>query len=202
MIDPTARIHPTATVEEPCEVGHSTAIWHYSHVRPNAKIGHGCIIAQNCYIGMGVSVGARCKVQNNVSIYENVTLEDEVFCGPSCVFTNVINPRAAIDRKHEYLPTVVGRGATICANATIVCGIRIGRWAMIGAGALVRRDVPDFAVMVGNPARRKGWVSISGHTIPQILVGEVYTCPHDGSRYLLASVHRLQLISPEPAVAP
>lgn len=202
MIDPTAKIHPTAAVDEPCEIGAATQVWNFSHVRKGARIGHGCIIAQNCYVGADVRIGARCKIQNNVSIYETVTLEDEVFCGPSCVFTNVINPRAAVERKREFRPTLVRRGATIGANATIVCGITIGRWAMIGAGALVRTDIPDFALVVGNPTRRKGWVSIHGETIPSLLVGERWTCPFDGSVYWLESVNRLRLVSPEPAVAP
>ncbi|MEO8376218.1 MAG: acyltransferase, partial [Candidatus Sumerlaeota bacterium] len=127
-------------------------------------------------------------------------LEEEVFCGPSCVFTNVMNPRAAIERKHEFKPTLVRRGATIGANATVLCGVTIGRWALVGAGAFVRQDVSDFSLMVGVPARRIGWVSIYGDTLPSLLVGEIYTCPRDGSQYHLARANFLELITPEPPI--
>jgi len=200
MIDPTAKIHESVYVDEPVEIGARTQIWHYTHVRENARIGPNCRIAQNCYIGAGVRIGAGCKLQNNVSIYEDVQLDDEVFCGPSCVFTNVINPRAAYERKHEFRKTFVGRGASIGANATVLCGIRIGRWALIGAGALVREDVPDFALMVGLPARRIGWVSIYGETLRPLLVGEQYQCDKTGHVYRLATANRLELLSPEPEV--
>lgn len=200
MIHETARIHQSAFVDEPCEIGEETAIWHGTHVRKNARLGRRCIVGQNCYIGEGVQIGDRCKVQNHVSLFEGVTLEDEVFCGPSCVFTNVINPRAAIERKAEFKPTLVRRGATIGANATVICGITIGRWALIGAGGCVRRDVPDFALMVGVPARRIGWVSINGDTLPHLNVGEEYKCPKDGLVYRLETVSRLRLVSAEPLV--
>ncbi len=155
-------IHPTACVDQPCEVGAGTRIWHFTHVRAHARIGAGCNIGQNVYIGYEVRIGDRCKIQNNVSVYEGVTLEDEVFVGPSAVFTNVINPRAMIERKHEIRPTLVRRGATIGANATVVCGVTIGRWAFIGAGSVVTRSVPDFSLVVGVPARRVGWVCRCG----------------------------------------
>lgn len=191
-------IHPTAVVDQPCELGEGARIWHFTHVREHAIIGAGANIGQGCYVGKGVRIGARCKIQNNVSVYEDVTLEDEVFCGPSCVFTNVINPRAAVERKHEFLPTLVRRGATIGANATIVCGVTVGRWALIGAGAVILRDVPDFALMVGVPAQHIGWASIHGETMPPLLVGEQWTCPRDGSIYRLETVKKLVLVSPEP----
>lgn len=194
------KIHASAHVDTPCEIGAGTSIWHYTHVREGARIGRNCSIAQGCYVGQDVRIGDRCKLQNHVSVYEKVTLEDEVFCGPSCVFTNVINPRAAIERKDEFKPTLVRRGATIGANATVLCGSTIGRWALIGAGAFVRGDVPDFALMVGVPAVRIGWVGIRGETLPPILVGETYTCPVEGHQYFLESVVRLRLVSPEPVV--
>ncbi|MBI1289688.1 N-acetyltransferase [bacterium] len=200
MIDPTAQIHESAYVDEPCTVGASTRIWHFCHVRAGAVIGPDVQLGQNCYVGAGVRIGTGCRVQNNVSIYENVRLEDEVFVGPSAVFTNVINPRAAVPRKDEFRDTVVRRGATIGANATILCGFTIGAWSMIGAGAFVRQDVPDFALMVGIPARRIGWVTIHGETIKPLLVGESYTCPQTGDVYLLQSANRLVLTSPEPPV--
>lgn len=200
MIDRTVTIHPSACVDEPCSIGANTKVWHFCHVREESVIGANCQLGQGCYVGKGVRIGARCKLQNHVSIYEEVTLEEEVFCGPSCVFTNVVNPRAAIERKHEFKATLVRRGATIGANATILCGVTIGRWALIGAGAFVRQDVPDFALMVGVPARRIGWVGIRGETLPGLLVGDVYTCPVEGHRYQLQSVNRLRLVSAEPPV--
>ncbi len=200
MIESTANIHETAVVDLPCTIGHKASVWHFSHVREDAEVGAGSNIGQGAYIGKGVKIGRACKVQNNVSIYEDVTLEDEVFCGPSCVFTNVTNPRAAIDRKHEFLPTLVKRGATIGANATIVCGVTIGRWAFIGAGATVTRDVPDFALVIGCPARGTGWMSIYGEKLPPIVVGGQWTCPNTGHIYLLETVSRLRLLSPPPPV--
>ena len=200
MSHPNVKIHESAYLDEPCEIGEGTAIWHFSHIREHTRIGRGCNIGQNCYVGKEVSIGDAVKLQNHVSVYERVELEDEVFCGPSCVFTNVVNPRAAIERKEEFKPTLVRRGATIGANATIVCGITIGRWAMIGAGACVRSNIPDFALVVGIPSRRIGWVSIHGDTLPPLVVGESWTCPVDGSRYQLESVNRLRLLTPEPPV--
>lgn len=198
MISPSAVIHPSAIVDEPCTIGEGARIWHFTHVREEAVIGEGCSISQGCYVGRGVRIGAWSKIQNGVSVYEDVTLEEEVFCGPHCTFTNVMNPRAAVERKAEFQPTLVRRGATIGANATIVCGLTVGRWALIGAGALVNRPVPDFALVVGVPARRIGWMTIRGERIPSLKVGQSHTCPSDGSVYTLESADRLVLASSEP----
>jgi UDP-2-acetamido-3-amino-2,3-dideoxy-glucuronate N-acetyltransferase len=153
-------------VDEPCEIGEGTKIWHFSHVMKNCRIGRHCSIGQNVNVAPGVVIGDGVKIQNNVSIYEGVTLEDHVFCGPSMVFTNVVNPRSEIVRRNEYLPTLVRRGASIGANSTIVCGHTIGEYAFIGAGAVVTKDVPDYALMVGNPARRLGWMCRCGIRLP------------------------------------
>ncbi len=150
-------VHPTSVVDEPVEIREGTKIWHFSHIMSGVKIGRNCIIGQNVFIGSGAVLGDDIKVQNNVSIYDGVVLEDDVFCGPSMVFTNVFNPRSFISRKKEFQRTVVGKGATIGANATIVCGNKIGRYAFIGAGSVVTKGVPDYAVVYGNPARVKGW---------------------------------------------
>lgn len=155
-------IHPTSIVDEPCEIGEGTKVWHFSHVMKNAKIGKNCNIGQNVFIGSGVIIGNNVKIQNNVSVYEGVRIEDDVFCGPSMVFTNVTNPRSFISRKHEYKETLIKRGATIGANATIVCGHKIGEYALIGAGAVVTKDVPDYALVMGNPARIAGWICECG----------------------------------------
>lgn len=154
--------HESAIVDDGVSIGAGSKIWHFSHVLKGTKMGNGCIIGQNCVIGPDVTLGNRCKIQNNVSLYKGVTLEDEVFCGPSCVFTNVYNPRAFIERKNEFLPTLVKRGATIGANSTIVCGTTIGRYALIGAGAVVKRDVADYAVVAGVPAKQIGWACKCG----------------------------------------
>ena len=178
MADKNYFVHETAVVDDGCEVGEGTKIWHYSHVLKGSKIGKKCVIGQNGSIGPNVSIGNGCKIQNNVSVYTGVTLEDDVFCGPSMVFTNVLTPRAHIERKDEFLPTHVGRGATIGANAVIVCGNKIGKFAMVGAGAVVTKDVPDFALVVGNPAKKIGWVSESGDRLGADLV-----CPRTKERY-------------------
>jgi UDP-2-acetamido-3-amino-2,3-dideoxy-glucuronate N-acetyltransferase len=185
---PNAYIHESAYVDEPAEIGDRTAIWHFSHILKNVIIGKDCVIGQNVVIGPSVTVGNRCKIQNNVSLYAAVTLEDSVFCGPSCVFTNVFNPRAEIERKHEFLPTHVKRGATIGANATIVCGITLGAYGFIGAGAVVIRDVPNFALIVGNPGRHIGWMSKAGGRL-----GKNLTCPIDGTRYQLTDAGHLEM---------
>jgi UDP-2-acetamido-3-amino-2,3-dideoxy-glucuronate N-acetyltransferase len=151
-------VHPTAVVDEPVEIGDRTQIWHFSHIMSGAKIGKDCIIGQNVFIGKDVILGNNIKVQNNVSIYNGVILEDDVFCGPSMVFTNVFNPRSFISRKKEFRKTVVRKGATIGANATIICGNTIGQYAFIGAGSVVTKDIPDYALVYGNPGRTKGWV--------------------------------------------
>jgi UDP-2-acetamido-3-amino-2,3-dideoxy-glucuronate N-acetyltransferase len=166
MPEPEVFVHPSSFVDEPCEIGAGTKIWHFSHVMKNCRIGEHCSIGQNVNIASGVVIGDGVKIQNNVSVYEGVTLEDYVFCGPSMVFTNVVNPRSEIVRKNEYRLTLVKRGATIGANSTILCGHTIGRYAFIGAGAVVTKDVPDYALMVGNPARRAGWMCRCGVRLP------------------------------------
>jgi len=176
-------IHESAYVDMPCEIGEGTRIWHFSHVMPGARIGRGCNLGQNVYIGPGVVIGDNVKIQNNVSVYPGVELEDDVFCGPSCVFTNVINPRAEIVRHHEFKRTLARRGATIGANATIVCGITLGRYAFVGAGAVVHRDVPDYALMLGVPARQVGWMSRHGHRLGRPDDEGVMVCPQSGWRY-------------------
>lgn len=178
MIHPTVTIHPSAYVDEPCEIGAETKIWHFVHVLAGTRIGARCILGQNVMVGPDVVMGDGCKVQNNVAIYRGVTLEDDVFCGPSCVFTNVLTPRAHVERKDEFAPTRVGRGATIGANATIVCGNDLGVYSMVAAGAVVTRSVPDFALVAGIPARRIGWVSRAGERL-----GRDLTCPRTGDRY-------------------
>lgn len=175
---PLAYIHQSAIVDEGAEIGPGVKIWHFTHVLKGTRIGEGSNLGQNVMVGPNVQVGARVKIQNNVSVYEGVTLEDEVFCGPSCVFTNVLTPRAFVERKAEFAPTLVKRGATIGANATIVCGVTIGRYAMVGAGAVVTRDVRDHALVLGNPARQRGWVSRTG----EVLRGNL-ACPRTGERY-------------------
>ncbi len=175
--------HESAYVDEPCTIGAGTRIWHFSHIMPGAQIGRDCNLGQNVYVGPGVVIGDRVKIQNNVSLYPGVTLEDDVFCGPSCVFTNVINPRSQIVRHSEFLPTRVRRGATIGANATIVCGSTVGQYAFIGAGALVRRDAPDYALMLGVPARQTGWMSRHGYRLGAPDADGVMVCPQSGWRY-------------------
>jgi UDP-2-acetamido-3-amino-2,3-dideoxy-glucuronate N-acetyltransferase len=164
--------HDTALVDEGAQIGNGTQIWHWVHICAGAVIGDHCILGQNVFVGNKVLIGNKVKIQNNVSVYDNVTLEDEVFCGPSMVFTNVYNPRSFVSRKDEYRDTVVKKGASLGANCTIVCGITIGEYAFIGAGAVVRKDVPAFALVVGVPARQIGWMSKSGERIGLSLTGE------------------------------
>lgn len=179
-------IHPSAIVDEGARIGAGTRIWHWVHVCAGARIGSRCSLGQNVFVGNRVVIGDRVKIQNNVSVYDNVTLEDDVFCGPSMVFTNVYNPRAAVERKSEYRDTVVRRGATLGANCTIVCGVTIGEYAFIGAGAVVNRDVPAHALMVGVPARQIGWMSRHGEQLDLPLKGSgEAVCPHTGDRYCL-----------------
>jgi UDP-2-acetamido-3-amino-2,3-dideoxy-glucuronate N-acetyltransferase len=181
-----AVIHPSAIVDPGAHLGAGTHVWHFAHVCAGARVGKACSLGQNVFVGNDVRIGDRVKVQNNVSIYDAVTLEDDVFCGPSMVFTNVYNPRAAVVRKDEYRPTLVRRGATIGANATIVCGVTIGEYAFIAAGAVVNRDVPAFALMAGVPARRTGWMSRHGERLALPLSGAGQAvCPHTGDTYLL-----------------
>ena len=178
--------HETAVIDSDCQIGEGTKIWHFSHIMSNCTIGQQCSIGQNVVISPEVRIGNRVKIQNNVSVYSGVICEDDVFLGPSAVFTNVINPRSAIARKNEYKPTIVLKGATIGANATIVCGITIGRYAFIGAGAVVTKNIADYALVVGNPARQTGWMSEFGEQIPLHQQGErEYTCPHSGQVYYL-----------------
>ncbi len=170
--------HETAVVDDGVTVGEGTKIWHFAHILGGSRIGARCVISQNVMIGPKVTIGNGCKIQNNVSLYEGVTLEDDVFCGPSMVFTNVLFPRAFVNRRDEFLPTLIRKGASIGANATIVCGNTVGAYAMVGAGAVVTRDVGDHALVLGAPARRVGWVSRSGDRLGPDLV-----CPRTGERY-------------------
>ena len=176
--------HETAVIDEGCKIGEGTKIWHFSHIMPNCTIGDGCNIGQNVVVSPEVILGKNVKVQNNVSIYTGVVCEDDVFLGPSMVFTNVINPRSAVNRKSEYAKTVVKQGASIGANATIVCGHDIGRFAFIGAGAVVTKHVPDYALVVGNPARQIGWMSEQGFRL-QFDVNGIAICAGNGERYEL-----------------
>lgn len=182
----SAAIHPSAIVDAGASLGPDTRVWHFAHVCAGARIGAACSLGQNVFVANDVVIGDRVKIQNNVSVYDAVTLEDDVFCGPSMVFTNVHNPRAAVERKHEYRRTLVKRGATVGANATIVCGVTIGEYAFIGAGAVVTRDVPDYALMAGVPARQIGWMSRHGERLSLRLGGNGEAlCPHTGDLYLL-----------------
>ena len=173
-------IHESAYVDEPCAIGAGTKIWHFAHVLADSTIGRDCVLGQNVVVGPSATIGDKVKIQNNVSIYNGVTLEDGVFCGPSCVFTNVNNPRSEIERKDEFRPTLVKRGTTIGANATIVCGYTLGEYCFIAAGAVVTGDVPAYALMAGVPAKRIGWMSRAGGKLGNDLV-----CPIDGTAYRL-----------------
>ena len=176
--------HDTAIVDEGCEIGNGTKIWHFSHVMPNCKIGERCNIGQNVVVSPDVTLGANVKVQNNVSIYSGVVCEDDVFLGPSMVFTNVINPRSAVNRRGQYAKTIVKKGASIGANATIICGNNIGEFAMIGAGAVVTKDVAPYALLVGNPAKQLGWISEYGHRL-EFDVNGIATCSESHEKYRL-----------------
>lgn len=179
-------IHETSYVDENVTIGQGTKIWHFSHILKDCKIGIDCSFGQNVVVGPNVIIGKNVKVQNNVSVYEGVTLEDGVFCGPSCVFTNVNNPRSEIVRKHEYLKTLVKRGATLGANCTIVCGVTLGKFAFIGAGAVISKDVPDYALMVGVPGKQIGWMSEYGEKLDLPLTGNAKTiCKHSNQVYEL-----------------
>jgi UDP-2-acetamido-3-amino-2,3-dideoxy-glucuronate N-acetyltransferase len=186
---PDVFIHPTSIVDDNVSILPGTKIWHYSHILGNVDIGRNCVIGQNVVLGPRISIGSNVRIQNNVSVYEGVTLEDEVFCGPSCVFTNVINPRAFVSRKNEFKKTRVGRGASIGANATIICGNDIGRYALIGAGSVVTKTVKSYALIVGNPGRQIGWVSVAGERL-----GDDLVCPRDNSRYRLNAEGLLEKI--------
>jgi UDP-2-acetamido-3-amino-2,3-dideoxy-glucuronate N-acetyltransferase len=182
----TMPIHPSAIVDAGAQLGADTHVWHFAHICAGARIGDSCSLGQNVFVGNDVNIGNRVKIQNNVSVYDAVTIEDEVFCGPSMVFTNVYNPRAGIARKSQYRRTTVRRGASIGANATIVCGVTIGAYAFVGAGAVVNRDVPDFALVAGVPARQIGWISRHGDKLPLRLKGSGEArCPHTGDVYVV-----------------
>jgi UDP-2-acetamido-3-amino-2,3-dideoxy-glucuronate N-acetyltransferase len=183
-VNDAIQIHPTAIVDDGAVLGAGTRVWHWVHVCAAARIGRGCNLGQNVYIGNRVVIGDNVKIQNNVSVYDDVTLEDDVFCGPSMVFTNVVNPRSHVSRKDEFRRTLVRRGATIGANATVVCGNNIGSYAFVGAGAVVTRDVADHALVVGNPARRIGWMCACGVRLP---AGETVVCTACDARYRIDS---------------
>ena len=187
---PGVLIHVSSYVDDGAVIGRGTKIWHFCHILAGTVIGENCSIGQNAMIGPKVRVGNGCKIQNNVSLYEGVELADDVFCGPSCVFTNVINPRANVSRKAEFKSTPVGQGATIGANATIVCGHRLGAYCLIGAGAVVTKDVPDYALMVGTPARRMGWMSRAGERLDASLI-----CKATGEKYAESMGSRLVLMN-------
>lgn len=178
--------HDSAIVDDGAQLGEGTKVWHFAHVSPGARIGARCSLGQGVYVGNDVAIGDNVRIQNHVSVYDAVTLEDDVFCGPSMVFTNVYNPRAAVARKNEYRKTLVKRGATLGANCTIVCGVTIGRHAFIGAGAVVQKDVADFELMVGVPARRIGWMSRHGERLHFDAAGQA-VCPATGERYRLVN---------------
>lgn len=182
----TVTVHSSAIVDEGAQIGDGSRVWHFSHVCCGAKIGNDCSLGQNVFVGNKVTIGNNVKIQNNVSVYDNVTLEDDVFCGPSMVFTNVYNPRSAVSRKDEYRNTLVKKGVTLGANSTIVCGITIGEYAFIGAGAVVNKDVPAYALMVGVPAKQIGWMSAYGEKLDLPLTGEAQiTCAATGAKYQL-----------------
>lgn len=185
-LDSSSSVHPTSIVDDGAQIGAGTRIWHWVHICAGARIGERCSFGQNVFVGNDVIIGNNVKVQNNVSVYDAVTLEDDVFCGPSMVFTNVYNPRSAVTRKDEYRRTLVKQGATIGANATIVCGSTVGRYAFVGAGAVVQKDVPDFALVVGVPARQIGWMSRFGERLDLPLQGSgEAVCAHTGEQYRL-----------------
>lgn len=185
-------VHPTAVVDAPCTIGKGSKIWHFCHLMPNCVLGEDCNLGQNVFVASGVQLGNNVKVQNNVSIYAGVTCEDDVFLGPSMVFTNVLNPRSAVPRRDQYSSTLVEKGASIGANATIICGNTIGAYALVGAGSVVTKPVLPYALVVGNPARQIGWVSAYGHRL-EFGDNQQATCPESGQQYLLkeGQVHLL-----------
>jgi UDP-2-acetamido-3-amino-2,3-dideoxy-glucuronate N-acetyltransferase len=190
-----ATIHPTAIVDSGAEIGEGSRVWHWAHLCGGAKIGKGVSIGQNVFVGNKAVIGDNCKIQNNVSVYDNVTLEEGVFCGPSMVFTNVYNPRALIERKDQYRDTLVRKGATLGANCTIVCGVTVGEYAFIAAGAVITKSVKPYALMVGVPARQVGWMSQYGEQIPMPLMGRgEYVCPYTGQRYVLNDDAMLEIV--------
>ena len=185
-------IHDSSYIDEEVSIGEGTKIWHFSHILSNSKIGNNCSLGQNVVVGPNVNIGNNVKIQNNVSVYDGVTIEDDVFCGPSCVFTNVINPRSSVSRKEEFRESNIGKGASIGANATIICGNDLGEYCFIAAGATVTKTVPNFAIMAGTPAKRIGWMSKAGSILNSDLV-----CPIDKSKYFLESEDKLVEIENE-----
>ena len=181
--------HETAVIDKGAQIGDETKVWHFTHISGGAKIGQRCVMGQNVFIASRVTVGNKVKIQNNVSIYDNIVLEDNVFCGPSCVFTNVLNPRAHIERKDEYLITLIKKGATLGANSTIICGNIIGEYSLIGAGSVITKDVKPHAIMVGVPAKQIGWVSHSGEILKDDL-----TCPREGRKYKIENSQLVEII--------
>jgi len=191
----TYRVHPSAIIDDGAQIGENSRIWHFVHVCSGAVIGRDVSLGQNVFVGNKVVIGDRCKIQNNVSVYDNVVLEEGVFCGPSMVFTNVHNPRGLIDRKDQYRDTLVKKGATLGANCTIVCGVDIGEYAFVAAGAVITKNVKPYALMAGVPARQIGWMSQHGEQIPLPLAGEgKYICPHTAQRYQLSDDHLAEII--------
>jgi UDP-2-acetamido-3-amino-2,3-dideoxy-glucuronate N-acetyltransferase len=182
---PGVMIHESAFVDEPCEIGEGTKIWHFSHVQAGAKIGKRCVLGQNVNVGSDVIIGNNVKIQNNVSVYSGCEIEDDVFLGPSCVLTNITNPRSQVIRRNLYERTLIRRGATVGANATILCGITLGRYCFIAAGATVTKDVHDYALMVGHPAQHQGWMSRHGHRLDEPGSGSAMVCPESGLRYAI-----------------
>jgi UDP-2-acetamido-3-amino-2,3-dideoxy-glucuronate N-acetyltransferase len=176
-------VHTSSYIDKPCEIGGGTKIWHFCHIQKNAKIGKKCILGQNVNIANDAVIGNNVKIQNNVSVYKGVEIEDDVFLGPSCVFTNVTNPRSQVNRQSLYEKTLIRRGVTIGANATILCGITIGRYAFIGAGTVVTKDVPDYAMIIGTPGKRTGWMSRHGVKLPDADKGGIMVCPESGLKY-------------------
>jgi UDP-2-acetamido-3-amino-2,3-dideoxy-glucuronate N-acetyltransferase len=182
-VDTPYYVHPSAYVDPPCEIGEGTKIWHFSHIMANSRLGRGCILGQNVHVASGVTIGNNVKIQNNVSLYTGAVIEDDVFLGPSCVLTNITNPRSEIVRRHLYETTLICKGASVGANATIVCGTTIGRFAFIAAGAVVTKDVPAFALMIGVPGRQAGWMSRHGHRLGKPDGQGIMVCPASGLRY-------------------
>jgi UDP-2-acetamido-3-amino-2,3-dideoxy-glucuronate N-acetyltransferase len=193
MEDKTSHIHPSSVIDKGAQIGSGTRIWHFCHLMPKAKVGNDCILGQNVFIDNNVVIGNGVKIQNNVSVYNGVLIEDNVFLGPSMVFTNVINPRSFIERKNEFQTTIVRKGASVGANATILCGVEIGSYAMIGAGTMVVKNIPPHALVVGNPAQQIGWVSEAGITLDFDAAG-LAICPQTGKRYKLINewVYRVE----------
>jgi len=190
-------VHESAYVDKPCEIGGGTKVWHFSHIQKDAHIGSGCVFGQNVYVASDVTIGNNVKVQNNVSIYTGCRIEDDVFLGPSCVLTNVTNPRSQVSRQSLYEKTHFRRGATVGANATIVCGITLGRYCFIGAGAVVTSDVPDYALILGNPGRQQGWMSRHGHPLRNPDEEGVMVCPESGFRYQFQNDETLRCLDLE-----